>query len=345
MRAALLAKGHSARSIALILRAHRFSTSRQYQSVWEKFLFFLSDNGQSHGDISLPVVCDFLALQCVGEHRDYRTIAAYKSALRHPLLFACDLDINSEESALFMRGVFQFRPPQRAAPMPSWSLNSVLSFLRSATFEPLESVDALRLSQKTLFLILLASGRRIGDIANLSRHSCPRSGSLSLSWVPGYRPKVLTPRFRGPPPSISSLDSVLPDDLLLCPVRAYRIYVERSAEWLDDVPLLFRKHSSLWSRPDSGEPVSIGIVSSWLRSLVKDSVLQSGLPVPSSIGPHQVRKLAASYAKQAGQEECLVRKVMGFSSVSILRKNYVAEVPPLLVSCVLPGGPFLPPVS
>ena len=42
-----------------------------------------------------------------------------------------------------------------------------------------------------------------------------------------------------------------------------------------------------------------------------------------------------------GQDEELVRANMGFSSLTILRKNYLAGVPELRHSCVLPGGPFL----
>ena len=60
------------------------------------------------------------------------------------------------------------------------------------------------------------------------------------------------------------------------------------------------------------------------------------------IGPHQARKFAASYASQVGQDEEFVRKVMGFSDVSIFRKNYVAPVPFLKMHCVLPGGTFIP---
>ena len=77
-------------------------------------------------------------------------------------------------------------------------------------------------------------------------------------------------------------------------------------------------------------------------ALVRDALSDAGSPVPAKVGPHQMRKFAASLSLQVGQDEDLVRKNMGFSSVRILRKNYVAKVPPLKVACSLPGGPFLP---
>ena len=61
-----------------------------------------------------------------------------------------------------------------------------------------------------------------------------------------------------------------------------------------------------------------------------------------AIGVHHMRKLAATYAIQVGQPEDRVRVKLGFSSVRIMRKNYVAEAPPLRVACVLPGGAFIP---
>ena len=60
------------------------------------------------------------------------------------------------------------------------------------------------------------------------------------------------------------------------------------------------------------------------------------------IGVHQMRKLAATYAIQVGQDEQVVKVKLGFSTVRILRKNYVAEAPSLREACVLPGGSFVP---
>ena len=79
------------------------------------------------------------------------------------------------------------------------------------------------------------------------------------------------------------------------------------------------------------------------RDLVIDSRYFHDLPVDGvSVTPHQMRKFAASYSHKVGQDEETVRVAMGFSSVSILRKNYVADVPPLRHPCVLPGGSYSP---
>ena len=343
VRSALRAAGYSDSSIDLLLQAHKFSTTRQYQTAWRVFLNFLESRGLSSKDVSLPVVCDFLTDLVITLDREYRTIAVYKCALRHPILYACRLDIHEDISILFMRGVFNSRPPRRASPMPSWSLNGVLSFICSQEFEPLEDSSFIRLTQKTLFLILLASGRRISEVAHISRTSVQRpDSSLSLLWVPGFRPKHYSPDFVPSPPSISCFAFTQPIGRLLCPVRAYHIYWQRSHEWLDDVPLSQRHRPFLWSHPDHALHHIIGSLTKWFISLIKDCRQRDGLSLDIRIGPHQTRKFAGSYSAQAGHDMQRVRKVMGFSSLTILKKNYIANVPPLIMPCVLPGGSFAP---
>ena len=131
-------------------------------------------------------------------HRKYRTLGVYKSALRHPLLFACDLDINDPYSDVFMRGAFKFNPPIKAKEMPSWSMNALLKFLKTPVFEPLEEVSYERCSQKTLVLNLFGSGRRISEVTNISRKSrkIPSSNAISLPWVDGFIPKVHNAKFQ-----------------------------------------------------------------------------------------------------------------------------------------------------
>ena len=66
-------------------------------------------------------------------------------ALKHPLFYRFGLIIDNIESDTFMRGLFNFVPPARSAPMASWLLDDLLHFLLSDEFEPLESVSVRRL--------------------------------------------------------------------------------------------------------------------------------------------------------------------------------------------------------
>ena len=77
--------------------------------------------------------------------------------------------------------------------------------------------------QKTLALFLLASGRRISEIANISRDSYMKDSFMFLKWLPAFRAKHHTSSFQPLDPSISKLISD-DSDRLLCPVRAWEIF-------------------------------------------------------------------------------------------------------------------------
>ena len=133
--------------------------------------------------------------------------------------------------------------------MPKWSLDLVLDYLKGDHFEPLDSAVLTMLTQKAFFLILLASGRRNGEIANLSREFIRHDdSSLELVWIPGFRPKHHTPDFQPASPSISRLFSNRLTDRLLCPVRAYMMYLERSQLWWHRHPESVL-HKCLWTVP------------------------------------------------------------------------------------------------
>ena len=88
----------------------------------------------------------------------------------------------------------------------------------------------------------------------------------------------------------------------------------------------------------SGDRGVIQNLTKCFKNTVMEARNWAGLTQDIPIGPHQVRKLAASYSKKLGMPEKIFRKKMGFSSVAIMRKNYMGEVPDLKFSCVLPGG-------
>ena len=343
IRLGLLAAGFNSTAADIYLLSHRASSTRQYQSVWCKFLTFLDRIGVPFAATSVGVLCNFLTHEATVNKLQYRTLTGYRSALRLPIYWCCGLEINTAVSNQFLRGLFNLRPPLRAAPMPVWNINVLLSYLQSDRFEPLDLASVDHLSQKTLCLILLASGRRISEIANLFRlhHYDPSGLSISLEWLPSFRPKHDDPGFQPSLPSISFLASDGSTDLSLCPVRAYHTFLRLSQPWVTGLDPTGQQ--SLWAQPGNPLPLNVRQLSKMFVKVVRDALADAGHPGGQKVGPHQMRKLSASLSRWAGHEERTLMKVMGFSSVTILRKNYVAGVPPLNIACVLPGGPYFPP--
>ncbi len=148
----------------------------------------------------------------------------------------------------FMRGVRCLRPVRPTA-VPSWDLSVILEGLVTAPFEPLESASDRILTLKFVLLLALTSLKRVGDLQAFSvSETCmdfaPGLVKVTLWPRPGYIPKVLSTSFRSqvvtlhsfhPPPFASSEDEKLH---MLCPVRALKLYVDRSKVWIKSPQVL-----------------------------------------------------------------------------------------------------------
>ena len=123
--------GYSKDARRVILKQHSEGSVRQYQHAWSLFLRFMRRNKVPHTSVKLSTVLNFLAEEAGKKKRAYRTVAAYRCALKQPLLLHYGLDIDCPTSVAFMKGLFHIRPPCRGAPMPMWELTDLPQYLRS----------------------------------------------------------------------------------------------------------------------------------------------------------------------------------------------------------------------
>ena len=137
------------------------------------------------------------------------------------------------------------------------------------------------LAQKTLFLLALASAKRIGELHTLSyRVSHSRGwGEVSFSFVPGFvaktqDPSSLAPRFEGF--SVPALPNARNNrnGRLLCPVRAVRRYLDRTAAHRSRCERLFVTAGR------SKKEISKTTVSFWLRKTISRAYQLSGTEQP-----------------------------------------------------------------
>ncbi len=116
--------------------------------------------------------------------------------------------------------------------MPSWDLSIVLAGLQRGPFELLDSVELKFLSAKTTLLTVHTSIKRVGDLQafSVSEEFGPDYSHVVLRPQPGYVPKVPTTPFRDQVVNLQALPSEKADPALalLCPIRALRLYVDRT---------------------------------------------------------------------------------------------------------------------
>ncbi len=158
--------------------------------------------------------------------------------------------------------------------VPSWDLSIVTEGLMAAPFEPLESAPERILTLKVTLLLALASLKSVGDLQALSVSKmcmdfAPGLVKVTLRPRPGYVPKVLSALFRSqvgmlhsfhPPPFASSEDERLH---MLCPVRALKIYVDRSKLWIKSPQLLV-----CFGAGRRGLATSKHRISHWVRDVI-----------------------------------------------------------------------------
>ena len=143
-------------------------------------------------------------------------------------------------------------------------LDAVLCYLTSSAFEPLESVSLETLTKKTLFLVSLATAKRVSEIQALSKTVAAIGNDLVVSFQPHFIAKmelVDAPILR----SFRVFAGDLEEGSLLCPVWALNIYLWRTSS-------VVVRASSLFVSPRSlSRPISKNAVSYFLREVISEA--------------------------------------------------------------------------
>lgn len=289
--------------------ARASSTRTLYEHKWRVFESWCLESQAIPFQCSVAVILSFLQ-DLIEKGKAFSTVKVYLAAIS-----ACHVGLDGKTVGQhplvcrFMKGARRKLPTSRPL-VPSWDLPTVLAALSCSPFEPLEQAELKMLSLKTVLLLALASAKRIGEIHALSVHrACmqfsPGNTSVSMQPNPAFIPKVLgscSPinlvAFY-PPPFSSEEHRRLHN---LCPVRALRIYIDRTQS--------FRQGSQLfvsWAKPHVGMPVSKQRLSHWIVGAIALAYSSKGLQPPAGLRAHSTRGLATSWALFKGvsiQEVC-----------------------------------------
>ncbi|XP_047205458.1 uncharacterized protein LOC124857918 [Girardinichthys multiradiatus] len=246
----------------------------------------------------------------------------------------------------FMKGARRLRPVSRSL-TPSWDLPMVLDALSRAPFEPLQQVELKVLSFKTALLIALVSAKRVSDIQALSVNpSCMQflgESRVLLKPNPAFIPKVATAlpcralelmAFYPPPFSSQEHERLH----TLCPVRALRLYVEKTAD--------FRKSKQLfvsWASSHKGKPLTKQRLSHWVVGAIIMAYESRGLAPPAGLRAHSTRGVASSWALFQGIPVEEICEAANWATPHTFTSFYKLDVTrPTLAHTVLGVGSTLP---
>ena len=275
--------GFSGRAARVLSGVLRESSSRLYQSRWKIFCGWCRGRGVAPVNATVAVVVDFLIHLRQDKGLSVSAVKGYCSALNSVLaLKGRDLAASREITTL-LRSFARSVNPVELRP-PAWDVSFVLQSLTGAPYEPLRTCEERFLAQKTLFLLALASAKRIDELQALSyRVSHTRDwGEVSFAFVTGFvaktqDPSSLAPRFEGF--SVPALPNARKNrnGRLLCPVRAVKVYLDCTASHRPRCERLFVTAGR------SKKEIPKTTVSFWLRKTISRAYELSGtaLPVPA----------------------------------------------------------------
>ena len=225
-----------------LARCRRCSTRVNYQAKWVVYHSWCHRQGHSVSRPTVAKVADFLLFLRRTLSLSYSPIASYRSMLSGVFRFILP-ELSSQFVLHDLLRSFRLERPLPSLRVPPWDLQVVLRFLRGPPFEPLASSSLRALTQKVLFLVSLATARRVGELQAVARDVSFSGSDAFLSYLPEFRAK--TESAVNPLPrsfcvrSLNSFIGDLPDELLLCPVRALRAYLSRTSSVMPRPRTLF----------------------------------------------------------------------------------------------------------
>jgi hypothetical protein len=320
------------RAMSTISEARAPSTRRLYKLKWEVFSKWCQDISIDPGNCAVSDILRFLQYRMDNGSLP-STLKVYVAAISAFRLPIEGQSIGKHASVIsFLRGARRLCPSQPPS-VPPWDLALVLRALSLPPFEPLASIAVKELSLKTALLLALASAKRVGDLQAFSVHEdCIRFGpgdcNVTLRPRQGYVPKSLNTPFKAQVvllPALSSELSVSRDidaQSAVCPVRALRMYMTRSAA--------FRQSDQLFvcfGGCNKGRGVSKQRLAHWIVDAIALAYDCQGVVCPLNIKAHSTRAIASSWAWSRGMSIRDLCLAAGWSSQNTFARFYKLDVP------------------
>ena len=286
----------SKRARDYIKQARRVSTRKLYDARLSIYRGWCDEQSVSATSASIEELANFFVYLHEVRKCKATTIAGYRSAIAsiHKGIAGTSVSQDKTLSSL-IKGIFNSDPDLRPL-LPNWDLPSVLGALVASPFEPLSTCDMKYLTWKTVFLLALATASRVSELHALSvNENNLRVDNSGIRLLPNLQFLAKTQRVNKAwkPYFIPIFDSYAsdPEDILLCPCRALRIYLDRTRSLRGNVDNLFLTYQKGLCKAAAKSSLS-----RWIVSLIR--YVYEDLPHGPlfNVRAHDTRRLSASWA-------------------------------------------------
>ena len=288
---------------------------------WSIYRAWCHNNGHSVSRPTLAKVADFLYWLRYTRGLSVSSLRGYRSVLYAMFRFHLP-SLSSDPVFRDLLHSFRLSSAERVLRPPAWDLSMVLTYLVSPAFEPLSQASFSALTLKTLFLLALATVKRVGELQALSSIVTFVGGDACLCYIPQFvaKSESLT---RSIPrsflvKSLADFAAGLDIDLLLCPVRALRLYLLRARS------LSLCRHRLFVSPRRHSRAMSKNAVSFFLREVI--SAAGAAHPHVGSLRAHKVRSVSTSVAFHRNWSVSSVLESATWASSSVFSSFYLRDI-------------------
>ena len=313
------AKGFSRRVSERLSSSVRQSTAHLYQSRWKCFRSWCLERKVSAACTPIPDVAEFLVFLRDNKKLSISSIRGYRS-----MIASVQPAVGSDPDLSILVKAFACDLPRPCVKLVSWSLEVVLAYLSSSLFEPLASCSLRLLTVKTLFLLSLATAKRVGELSALSKEIGFSRNSCVLSYIPSFIAK--TESWDNPLPrsvKVIGLADLVGQELerVLCPVRALKFYANRVKSIRGPSNKLF------CSVRCPTRPLSKNAISFFLRQVILDA--HAWVPenryAELKVKAHDIRSVATSVAFKKNVPIRNILEAATWRSQSVFSNFYLKE--------------------
>ena len=299
----------------------RKSTRLNYQARWGKFRKWCRDFQHRSSEPTIPKIAEFFTFLFKTEKAAVSTIKGYRTMLSSVFKF-CLPEISSSPILKDLVRSFEISAPRPLHHSPPWDLDKVLEYLSGPPFEPLAEASFRNKTRKALFLLAMATAKRIGELQALSFSVSHRGDDLVLHYDPFFFFLPKTESVSNPLPRsviVQSLADFVGDlpERGLCPVRAIR-YLRRAACSVEFTP------SRLFVSPlDPKQTMSKNAMSFFLRQLITESGAVSSL-VPPRV--YDIRGIATSLNYYSNLSVSAIKEAATWKSNRVFAMRYLKDM-------------------
>ena len=314
-----LQAGFSPAVAGQLIFSRRLSTRLNYQARWGTYRKWCKDFGHRSSSPSIAKIADFLTYMFKSKGAALSTIKGYRAMLSAVFKFPLP-EISTSPILKDLIWSFEISAPRPLFPPPPWDLDKVLQYLSGPPFEPLVRASFLDKTKKALFLLAMATAKRVSELQALSFSVSFQGEDLVLFYDPFFRAK--TESVSNPLPRsiiVPSLSDFAGDlhERVQCPVRAIK-FLRKAARSASFIP------SRLFVSLRNLEPaMSKNAMSFYLRQLIVDSGAVSSARPPRA---HDIRGIATSLNYYSNLSLSNLMQVATWRSNRVFASRYLKEV-------------------